>query len=209
MPPACGTLPARRQRLRDRSALPPSTQAPPRPPSGPRASGRPDPAPLVSAGTSSEAWWEAASTPTPQNATDLVPPRNVAPLEPFGATVTTAPPPVSGEADTIARPKRKRSGSRIGGFFRSFGEQPDSYQSATETWPDEEEIGGESIVELSPGNYGRVGLVVLAAAGLLAGAYLPWISGTLGTIGFQQSGFDLDMVPPTAWGPARSRRPRC
>ena len=141
--------------------------------------------PVARAGTSTDAWWEPASASAASEATDFLTPR-----EPFGATVTTTDAPAP-DADTIAHPKRKKSGSRIGGFFRSFATQPDSYQTARETWPDEVDQRGEGIAGVSPSNYGRVGLVVLAAAGMLAGAYLPWISGTLGTIAFQDTGFDL------------------
>ena len=175
------------------AAAAPAAPTPPTPPSpAPSVAMAP---PAVPAGTSSEAWWEAASAPTIPEVPDFIAPR-----EPFGATLTTTAPPATGNADTIGAQKPKRSGSRVGAFFRSFATQPDSYQTAQEIWPDEEDLRGESIVVASPGNYGRVGLVVLAAAGMLAGAYLPWISGTLGTIAFQESGFDLGHGPAYGLG---------
>jgi hypothetical protein len=42
----------------------------------------------------------------------------------------------------------------------------------------------------APGNYGQAGIVAVAAAGIVIGAYLPWLSGTIGIAGFARSGFD-------------------
>ena len=41
---------------------------------------------------------------------------------------------------------------------------------------------GEQIVSTAPGNYGHAGIVALAACGIVAGAYLPWLSGTIGIV---------------------------
>ena len=42
----------------------------------------------------------------------------------------------------------------------------------------------------APGNYGHAMIVALAAVGIVVGAYLPWISGTIGLAKFTRSGFD-------------------
>jgi hypothetical protein len=47
-----------------------------------------------------------------------------------------------------------------------------------------------------PGNYGRAGIVALAACGMGVGAYLPWLSGTIGAAPFERSGYQLGK----AWG---------
>ena len=39
---------------------------------------------------------------------------------------------------------------------------------------------GERMVATAPGNYGHAMIVALAAVGIVAGAYLPWVSGTIG-----------------------------
>jgi hypothetical protein len=46
------------------------------------------------------------------------------------------------------------------------------------------------MVGTAPGNYGHAMIVSLAAVGIVVGAYLPWISGTIGLADFQRSGFD-------------------
>ena len=43
----------------------------------------------------------------------------------------------------------------------------------------------------SPANYGRAGIVALAAGGIATGAYLPWLTGTVDGIHFQRTGFDM------------------
>jgi hypothetical protein len=47
-----------------------------------------------------------------------------------------------------------------------------------------------------PANYGRAGLVALAACGLGVGGYLPWLSGTIGVAPFERTGLELGK----AWG---------
>ena len=46
---------------------------------------------------------------------------------------------------------------------------------------------------VAPGNYGHAAFVALAACGIAVGAYLPWLSGTIGLAPFRQSGFDLGL----------------
>jgi hypothetical protein len=42
----------------------------------------------------------------------------------------------------------------------------------------------------APGNYGHAAFVTLAACGIAFGAYLPWLTGTIGIASFHRSGFD-------------------
>ena len=76
------------------------------------------------------------------------------------------------------------------GFFRSFADQPESYHSSLARTPLPPDARGEQMVSTAPGNYGHSGFVALAACGIVAGAYLPWISGTIGLVHFHRSGFD-------------------
>ena len=46
------------------------------------------------------------------------------------------------------------------------------------------------MVGTAPGNYGHAMIVALAAVGIVIGAYLPWVSGTIGLAKFHRSGFD-------------------
>jgi hypothetical protein len=46
------------------------------------------------------------------------------------------------------------------------------------------------MVGTAPGNYGHAMIVALAAVGIVAGAYLPWVSGTIALAKFHRSGFD-------------------
>jgi hypothetical protein len=48
---------------------------------------------------------------------------------------------------------------------------------------------GERMVN-APGNYGYATIVALAGCALVIGAYLPWVSGTIGIAPFHHSGFD-------------------
>ena len=83
---------------------------------------------------------------------------------------------------------------RVTGFVRSFWEQPESYHSPNAgpdvpPHPKEHELA-------PPPNYGRAGLVMLAACGVAIGAYLPWISGSIDTIAFERTGY----AQGDAWG---------
>jgi hypothetical protein len=74
-------------------------------------------------------------------------------------------------------------------FCRSFTREAESYHSprAVDIEPDPR---GENILAGSPANYGRAGIVALAACGVAAGSYLPWLSGSIDGIPFSQTGFD-------------------
>ena len=81
-------------------------------------------------------------------------------------------------------------------WCHSFSDQPESYHSpkagiALPSHP--EQI---SILAATPANYGRAGLVALAAFGIGVGAYLPWLSGTIDGLPFEQTGLDLGR----SWG---------
>jgi hypothetical protein len=102
---------------------------------------------------------------------------------PFGEETATAPAPT-------APPRRRRSPwAVIVGFFRSFADQPESYHSSLARDPLPSDPRGERIVN-APGNYGRAAITALAALGIVAGAYLPWLSGRIGIANFSTSGFD-------------------
>jgi hypothetical protein len=109
----------------------------------------------------------------------------VARVEPFGAATTTAPAPER-------RPARRRRNplAVIVDFVRSFADQPESYHSADARDPIPFDGRHESMMSAPPGNYGHAGFVALAACGIAVGAYLPWLSGTIGITSFHRSGFD-------------------
>jgi hypothetical protein len=76
------------------------------------------------------------------------------------------------------------------GFVRSFADQPESYQSphaAPALPPDPRDEHAVAV----PGNYGAAGLVALAAGGVAAGAYLPWLKWSIGGLSLQETGMDL------------------
>jgi hypothetical protein len=127
--------------------------------------------------------------PVPTQAADAAAPstaRDAVPRAPFGAeptAPTTAPTPA---------PKRTRRTpwAVLIAFVRSFADEPESYHSALAREPLPTDPRGERMVGTAPGNYGHAMLVALAAVGIVAGAYLPWISGTIGLAHFHRSGFD-------------------
>jgi hypothetical protein len=82
----------------------------------------------------------------------------------------------------------------VSSFVRSFWEQPESYHSskAGVQLPPHP----KSAQLAPPTNYGRAGLVMLAACGVAIGAYLPWLSGTVGLTRFERTGYQLGY----AWG---------
>ena len=80
------------------------------------------------------------------------------------------------------------------GFVRSFWEQPESYHSPKAGI--ELQAHPHSSQLEQPANYARAGLVMLAACGVAVGAYLPWISGTVGLAAFERTGYDMGR----AWG---------
>jgi hypothetical protein len=123
---------------------------------------------------------EAGPAPSPSVATEPV-----ARLEPFGVATTTAPAPEP------RRTRRRRSPwAVVVGFVRSFADQPESYHSTDAREPIPSDGRHESMMTAAPGNYGHAGFVALAACGIAVGAYLPWLSGTIGIATFHRSGFD-------------------
>lgn len=112
--------------------------------------------------------------------------RDAVPRAPFG----TDPSPVA-VAPTAAPPRQRRTPlAALMAFFRSFADQPESYHSVLARDPLPPSARGENLVRSGPGNYGHAMIVALAAVGIVVGAYLPWISGTIGLAHFQKSGFD-------------------
>jgi hypothetical protein len=75
------------------------------------------------------------------------------------------------------------------GFFTAFANEPESYHSdrTVDLAPDPR---GESMLVGNPANYGRAGIVALAACGVATGSFLPWLSGTIDGIPFSRTGFD-------------------
>ncbi len=81
-------------------------------------------------------------------------------------------------------------------WCRSLVAEPESYHSPKAGVALPPHPQQHSILTSSPANYGRAGLVALAACGLGVGAYLPWLSGTIDAIPFERTGFELGK----AWG---------
>ena len=77
----------------------------------------------------------------------------------------------------------------VGRFFRSFWEEEESYHSpkAGVQLPPHPRQSALA----PPPNYGRAGLVMLAAGGVAIGAYLPWITYRVGGVTQQFSGYRL------------------
>jgi len=126
----------------------------------------------------------AEATPTPVSR----PSRDTVARAPFGEETTAAP-------VAPARPDRRPRRSPwavIAAFFRSFADQPESYHSELAREPLPADPRGERMVN-APGNYGHAGITALAAFGIVAGAYLPWLSGTIGIAHFSRSGFDAGL----------------
>ena len=105
---------------------------------------------------------------------------------PFG----NDPEPVAPAPVEKTRKHRRAPWVVLAGFFRSFADQPESYHSALARQPLPPDPRGERMVGTVPGNYGHAMIVSLAAVGIVVGAYLPWISGTIGLADFHRSGFD-------------------
>ncbi len=116
-------------------------------------------------------------------------PGTSAPIAPFGvedpAALRTAP-------AKPAKPAKVKVGflARIRGFFRSFVDEDESYKSPL-AGPDLEPRRRHALEMHSPANYGRAGIVALAAGGLATGAYLPWLQWTVDGITFHRTGFDM------------------
>lgn len=156
----------------------PETTAPP------SAAPAPDPAPVPPAPTAvapvgSPVGPVAAPGPTA---------RDAVPRVPFGAE----PDPAEAVAPVAAPPRKRRRTpwAVIVDFLRSFSEQPESYHNPLAREPLPPDPRGRQLVGTTPGNYGHAMIVVLAAIGIVAGAYLPWVSGTISLAKFARSGFD-------------------
>ncbi len=121
----------------------------------------------------------APSEPRPMTARDAVP------RVPFGTESAPAPAPPS-----APRRRRRTPWAALMAFIRSFADEPESYHHALARDPLPPDPRGERLVATAPGNYGHAMIVALAAVGIVAGSYLPWISGTIGLAHFTRSGFD-------------------
>jgi hypothetical protein len=122
---------------------------------------------------------------TPTTASDPRPSRDTVARAPFGAD-TGDPPP----SEPPVRRIRRSPWQVIVDFVRSFADQPESYHSDLAREPLPDDGRGGHILTAAPGNYGHAGLVAVAACGVVIGAYLPWLSGTIGISSFARSGFD-------------------
>ena len=110
-------------------------------------------------------------------------------LASFPAEQPTAAPTSPTTPTTPSAPLPVRAWSAIVGFFTAFASEPESYHSdrAVELDPDPR---GESVLHGNPANYGRAGIVALAACGVAVGSFLPWLSGTIDGIPFSRTGFE-------------------
>ncbi len=113
--------------------------------------------------------------------------RDAVPRVPFGTD------PEPGTEAAVAAPARKRRRTPWAvflGFFKAFADEPESYHSQLARQPLPPDPRGERLVATAPGNYGHAMIVALAAVGIVVGAYLPWVSGTISLAKFHISGFD-------------------
>jgi hypothetical protein len=119
--------------------------------------------------------------------TQVLTARDAVPRVPFGTDPEPSP-----EAVAAAPPKKHRRAPWVVvvEFFRSFANQPESYHSELARQPLPPDPRGERLVATAPGNYGHAMIVAFAAVGIVVGAYLPWVSGTIGLATFHRSGFD-------------------
>jgi hypothetical protein len=154
----------------------PAPSAAPAAPEAQAALPAPVPSPHVAAPT------VAAATPEEP---DTRPSRDTVARAPFGADTAPAAP-----AAAPPRRRRRTPWQVLVGFFRSLADQPESYHSELARAPLPDDGRGNRILTAAPGNYGHAGIVALAACGIVIGAYLPWLSGTIGIAHFAQSGFD-------------------
>jgi hypothetical protein len=166
----------------------PATAAPP---SSPRTSSAPAPA-FAPAAVAPEPAPAPVAEPAPAPVAEPVPApaltaRDAVPRVPFGAD------PDPATAAPVAAPPRRRRRTPwavIVDFFRSFADEPESYHNPLAREPLPPDPRGRELVGTAPGNYGHAMIVVLAAIGIVAGAYLPWVSGTISLAKFARSGFD-------------------
>jgi hypothetical protein len=166
------------------NTAPAGSGAPPPAPSGAGAT----PAPAAAAPSSPPSAPATAVADAPADAPALTA-RDAVPRAPFGqdTPVTSAPAEV---APAPTRRRRRMPWVVVTDFFRSFADQPESYHSPLARAPIPADPRGEHMVSTAPGNYGHAGITAMAACGIVIGAYLPWISGTIGLTSFARSGFD-------------------
>jgi len=164
-------------------------------PGAPALAPAPAAAPMAAAAVAPAAAIAAPLDPTDALAAPIAPTeamlaptaRDAVPRAPFGSDAAPVPEPA------VAAPPRRRRRTPlvvIADFFHSFGDEPESYHSALAREPLPPDPRGERMVATAPGNYGHAMIVALAAVGIVVGAYLPWVSGTIGLAPFHRSGFD-------------------
>jgi hypothetical protein len=161
------------------------TAAEPSPPAPPTVAAAPA---LVTVATiTAGAMTAAPAAASVAEVTQALNARDAVPRVPFGTD------PEPGPEATVAAPPRKRRRAPwvvVADFFRSFANEPESYHNTLAREPLPPDPRGERMVGTAPGNYGHAMIVALAAVGIVVGAYLPWISGTIGLAKFHRSGFD-------------------
>jgi hypothetical protein len=167
---------------------PPAPSAPPAPPVPPARSAPSAPAEIVDP-------FAALRTPrggNPAAPAAAVPPARTFPTRHDGSSGTAWDGPYQPPAPATPTPREGAATgivARITGFVRSFWEQPESYHSPKAgvelpPHPKEAELA-------APTNYGRAGLVMLAACGVAIGAYLPWISVHMDATAFERTGYQM------------------
>jgi hypothetical protein len=145
------------------------------------------PAPTPPAPVPAPALTAAPAAASVAQVTQVLSARDAVPRVPFG----TDPEPSPGTVVAPAPAKHRRAPWVVViEFFRSFATQPESYHSELARQPLPPDPRGERLVATAPGNYGHAMIVAFAAVGIVAGAYLPWVSGTIGLAHFHRSGFD-------------------
>jgi hypothetical protein len=99
----------------------------------------------------------------------------------------------SSRATSASRVRQPRTAAwpAVVRWFRSFTDEPESYHSPKAGVALEPHSDQISILAATPANYGRAGLVALAACGVAIGAYLPWLSGTIDGLPFERTGLQL------------------
>ncbi len=101
-------------------------------------------------------------------------------------------------APAIASPERRQAGpvgraaAAVAAFFRSFWEQEESYHSPSAGVDVPPHPKRNALAPLP--NYGRAGLVTLAAIGVAVGAYLPWITYRIDDITHHRTGDELGVA---------------
>ena len=160
--------------------------------STPGAGPGPAPAPVASAPAASRSAPVDTAPAPPASALAVaaaVGPGGPAPIAPFGVEDAGA---LRSAPTEPAKPAKVKVGfrARFRGFLRSFVDEDESYKSPL-AGPDIEPHHRHALVMESPANYGRAGIVALAAGGLATGAYLPWLQWTVDGITFHRTGFDM------------------